>query len=119
MGGVFSPQRWALALEMIIIGMLLVFSVLAILWAVLAIFKMVFYKDPAKASKPVEKKTEQSAPIVEVQPVASAMSDNELIAVLTAAIAAYEAQNDPGMVQNGFRVVSFRRANGGRAWNSK
>jgi hypothetical protein len=45
--------------------------------------------------------------------------DTELIAILTAAIAAYEASCGNEVAPGGFRVVSFRRANGGKAWNSK
>ena len=39
-----------------------------------------------------------------------------LLAVLTAAIAAYRSEE--GLPEGGFRVVSFKRA-GGRAWNAK
>ena len=46
--------------------------------------------------------------------------DGELIAVITAAIAAYRASEEglTGDDVNGFRVVSFKRATKGRAWNS-
>ena len=49
-----------------------------------------------------------------------AADDGELIAVITAAIAAYRASEE-GMSAaeaGGFRVVSFKRASTGRAWNS-
>ena len=38
---------------------------------------------------------------------------------MSAAIAAYEASNGNEVAPGGFRVVSFRRTNGGKAWNSK
>ena len=117
MGGAFSPERLALAGEMTLIGMAMVFAVLAILWGVLAIFKMIFAKPESK------KKAEPApapAPVAEPEPVvAVADSDDELVAVITAAVAAYIADQEPGAYAGGFRVVSFRRANGGKAWNAK
>lgn len=124
MGGAFSPERLALAGQMILIGMGMIFSVLGILWAVLALFKFFF----AKPAKPKAKKEETAAPAepAPVAPVAAepviaddAQDDETLIAVITAAIAAYEASNGNDVAPSGFRVVSFRRTNGGKAWNSK
>ena len=117
MGGAFSPERLALAGEMTLIGMAMVFAVLAILWGVLAIFKMIFAKpEPKKKAEPAP----APAPVAEPEPVvAVADSDDELVAVITAAVAAYIADQEPGAYAGGFRVVSFRRANGGKAWNAK
>jgi sodium pump decarboxylase gamma subunit len=119
LGGAFSPERLALAGQMTLLGMGMVFAVLAILWGVLTIFKLIFAK-PAKKVKaaPAAPKAE---PMVVPEPVVApaATNDAELIAVLTAAIAAYEASQGNEVAPGGFRVVSFRRANGGKAWNSK
>jgi sodium pump decarboxylase gamma subunit len=119
LGGAFSPERLALAGQMTLLGMGMVFAVLATLWGVLAIFKLIFAK-PAKKVKaaPAAPKAE---PVVVPEPVVApaATNDAELIAVLTAAIAAYEASQGNEVAPGGFRVVSFRRANGGKAWNSK
>ena len=119
MGGAFSPERLALAGQMTLLGMGMVFAVLAILWGVLAIFKLIFAKPEKKAkAAPTAPKAE---PVVVPEPVVApaATNDAELIAVLTAAIAAYEASLGNEVAPGGFRVVSFRRANGGKAWNSK
>ena len=99
-------------------GMVMIFAVLSILWGVLSLFKFFFVKPEKKVEKsaPVEVKAE---PVVESAPVVASTNDDELVAVITAAVAAYIASEDPAVAQNGFRVVSFRRANGGRAWNSK
>ena len=114
----FSPERWALAGEMIVVGMGMIFAVLATLWGVLAIFKLIFAgktpKEPKAAPAP---KTVAPAPVVETVPVAEA-SDDALVAVITAAVAAYIAEEEPGAYANGFRVVSFRRT-GTRSWNAK
>ena len=116
LGGAFSPERLALAVQMTLIGMGMIFAVLAILWGVLAIFKLVF-------ARPEPKKKAEPAPVAAPAPVEEAVEvvtdDGELIAVITAAVAAYIESEDPAMAQTGFRVVSFRRANGGKAWNAK
>ena len=113
----FSAEAWTKALEVTILGMGMVFAVLAILWFALVIFKTVFAKDQNK-SKKVEVSTPAS--VAEPEPVAEA-DDGELIAVISAAIAAYRAEEEGcvGEDVNGFRVVSFKRAAKGRAWNFK
>ena len=119
MGGAFSPERLALAGQMTLLGMGMIFAVLSALWGVLVIFKMIFAK-PAKKVKPAPA-APKTEPVVVPEPVVApaASNDAELIAVLTAAIAAYEASQGNEVAPGGFRVVSFRRANGGKAWNSK
>ena len=118
-GGAFSPERLALAGQMTLIGMGMIFAVLALLWGVLAIFKIVFAKPEPKKAKPVAEVKATPVVVTEPEPVAAEQSDDELIAVITAAVAAYIADEEPGAYQGGFRVVSFRRANGGKAWNAK
>ncbi|MBR5124106.1 MAG: OadG family protein, partial [Clostridia bacterium] len=85
LGGAFSSQRLTMAGLMIIQGMGMVFLVLAVLWLVLLVFKKVFYKDPAKASKAPKAVEPAPAPA----PVAPATSDDALVAAITAAVAAY------------------------------
>ena len=118
MGGAFSPERLALAGQMTLLGMGMIFAVLSLLWGVLAIFKMIFARPEKKVKAAPAPKAE---PVVVPEPVVApaASNDAELIAVLTAAIAAYEASQGNEVAPGGFRVVSFRRANGGKAWNSK
>ena len=115
----FSGDAWAKAAEVTVLGMGMVFAVLAILWGVLAIFKLVFAKEkkPSNTVKAEVPKAAEPAPVA----VEAVTDDGELIAVITAAIAAYRASEE-GMSQTeagGFRVVSFKRAGTGRAWNSK
>jgi sodium pump decarboxylase gamma subunit len=118
LGGAFSSQRLSMAGLMIVQGMGMVFLVLAILWLVLLIFKKIFYKDPAGASKPpkAEKKVDEPAPAVPATPAAS---DDALVAAITAAVAAY-IESDPALSSQfagGFRVVSFKKKNGKTSWN--
>ena len=117
MGGAFSAERLALAGQMTLLGMAMIFAVLSVLWGVLTIFKLIFAREPKKK---VEKQP-AAEPVVIPEPVVvpEEADDTELIAILTAAIAAYEASNGNEVAPGGFRVVSFRRTNGGKAWNSK
>ncbi len=115
----FSGDAWAYAGQMTLLGMLMVFAVLAILWGILAIFKLIFAGKSPKAEK---KSVENTAPVETVTSDTAAepqADDSELIAVITAAVAAYrQSEGADGASATGFRVVSFKR-NGGRAWNSK
>lgn len=124
----FSGEAWLYALQMTLIGMGMIFAVLGILWGALAIFKLIFARNEGekkekatlelKAEKEIKPVTVE-APTATPTPVATSASDAELIAVLTAAIAAYEAEQGRCVSVGDFRVVSYRRANGGRSWNSK
>lgn len=119
----FSGDAIKYALEMTLLGMGMIFAVLGILWGVLALFKLIFAR-PKKERKTVEAPKAESAKAVtaEAAPMAApvaATDDAELIAVLTAAIVAYEAEQNPNASPANFRVVSYRRASGGRSWNAK
>ena len=127
----FSGEAWQYAGEMTLLGMGMIFSVLGLLWAVLAVFKLVFVgkapkapKEPKapKAKAPEKTTATEQQPSDEISAVIAAgiqayQEDNNaaMIAVLTAAVAAYRAEEGS---EGGFRVVSFKRA-GGRAWNTR
>ena len=100
-----SPSEiLALGGQVVLIGILTVFSVLGLLWACLTVFKIVFHDMPNKKThKPVTEK-EVVESFVAPEPVAS--QDEEIVAVIAAAIAAAESESG-GLVK--FRVVSFRR----------
>ena len=128
LGGAFSPDRWTYAGQMTLLGMLMVFTVLAILWVILSLFKVFFAKSedaPKKQSVTVEKAekpaTPAPAPTVVAAPAPAVQhTDEELVAILTAAVAAYiESEGQTESYAGGFRVVSFRRVGGGRSWNAK
>ena len=118
LGGAFSPERWSYAGQMTLLGMVMVFAVLALLWLILAIFEKAMSKESVTS---VEKPVSVPTPIVETPPVAVSSDDEVIAAVIAAAVAAYMAGegNTESAYSGGFRVVSFRRVQGGKAWNSK
>ena len=103
-------EKLALGGKMLLMGMGVVFSVLLLIWGSLELFHYLFATLPeqmkAKASaKQDEAKAAEPAPAAPSAPIAVApTADTELVAVITAAIAASE--NAP---VGSFRVVSFRR----------
>lgn len=118
LGGAFSAERWAYAGKMTLLGMVMVFAVLALLWGILAIFQKVMSRGE---TKPTNASASASQKVAETT-AASASSDDEMLAaVITSAIAAYMAdENDASSTcDKGFKVVSFRRVQGGKAWNLK
>ena len=131
LGSIFSPARWAYSGEMLLLGMGMVFLVLAILWAVLVIFAKTMggAEKPAKTEKPAKKEAKPAptpvptpapvASVTPVVPVAAPASDDAIVAAITAAIAMTIA-SDPALssqFQSGFRVVSFQKKSGKNAWN--
>ena len=118
LGGAFSAERWAYAGRMTLLGMVMIFAVLGLLWAVLAVFKLVMV---GKEAKPAQKNAiaEAIAESASVAEEPEAVDDGELVAVIAAAIAAYRASEGMDAADaSAFRVVSFRRAANGRAWNA-
>ena len=87
--------------QMVLLGMGAVFSVLATIWLILTIFKLVFGK--------INEKEKKEVPVAAPAPVQVAQvvtSDDEIVAVIAAAIAM--AQSECGDDVK-FRVVSFKR----------
>ena len=117
LGPILSPARISYAIRMTVLGMGMVFSVLALLWLVLVIFKNALAEKPAKA-KAEEASEPAPAPAPAVTP-APAGDDPAIIAAITAAIAA-TIDSDPALSQQfagGFRVVSFKKKSGKTSWN--
>ena len=111
-----TAEKFSEGIKVLLLGMATVFAVLAILWFVLYLFKVIFYKEkktsaPKKApAAPVA----PPAPVNEPTPAPAANDDGALIAAITAAIAAYTA--DDASFAGGFRVVSFRRSEHASPW---
>ena len=117
LGPILSPARVSYAIRMTVLGMGMVFAVLALLWLVLVIFKNALTEKPSKA-KAEEASEPAPAPAPAVTP-APAGDDPAIIAAITAAIAA-TIDSDPALSQQfagGFRVVSFKKKSGKTSWN--
>jgi sodium pump decarboxylase gamma subunit len=93
----------AYGMKMLLVGMGIVFSVLALLCVVLLIFKSVFGAIGGKQLNH-EAKAPAAAPTTVSIPV-SDTADEEIVAVIAAAIAAASSENP----NKSFRVVSFKR----------
>ena len=90
-------------------GIAVVFGVLALIWGILEIFRVVFYTIPNRKKASPAPKTEAPVPVKTEVPATSAATipnDEELVAAITAAISAF--RNAEG-VTGGFRVVSFKK----------
>ena len=88
----------------VLLGMATVFSVLVIIWSTLLIFKF-FFHDLKLGTKIKEVRPVEKAPDPIPEPVYVAQ-DEEIVAVIAAAIAAAESESTNGAK---FRVVSFNR----------
>lgn len=111
-------ERLLYGLQVLVIGMVTVFVVLALLWGAMALFKIFFYNIPnqKKNTAAAVNKVENVPAAADIPLAAPAASDDtQLIAVITAAIAAYNASAGNKLP---FRVVSYRRATGAGGWNS-
>ena len=102
----------------VLVGMLVVFSVLALLWLILEAFGAVARKGK-KADKaapaPAVAAVPAPAPVPETT---SAENDAEIVAAITAALAVYmEEAKAANPSINGFRVVSFKKVGSAAHWN--
>ncbi len=109
-------DRISYALQKTLIGVIIVFGVLAIIWLVLSLFKFIFYKDPNKKTE-VRKAAPAPAPVPAPTPtpapVAKTQDDGAIIAAIVAAISAMRQEQG---IADGFRVVSFKRGTN-KPWN--
>ena len=107
----------SLGVETTLLGMGIVFSVLILIWIILAIFgKIATAGSKPKKEKPAPKAAPApaAAPAAPVAPAPAASDDSELVAAITAAVSLCM-----DMPVGSFRVVSFRKTNTKQAWNKK
>ncbi len=90
-----------------VIGLGTVFAVLAILWGVLELMRVIF---TAKSDAPKKDYEQKAAPAPNPAPAPAATDDTELVAVLAAALAAYL-----GQPTSSFRIRNYRRV--APVWN--
>lgn len=108
----------------VLMGIVVVFAVLILLWLILEIFGAVARRGQETPAQP---KVKAPAPVAEpvpaapVAPTATApavSNDDEIVAAITAALAVYleEAKASSPSI-NGFRVVSFKKVGPAAHWN--
>ena len=98
-------------LKVTVVGLTIVFAVLIILMIVLMLMKVIFAKEPKKQAAVQEVKPAPAAPVQSA--AEDDIDDEELIAVLTAAIAASLNTSTYNL-----QIKSYRRiGNGSPAWN--
>lgn len=108
-------ERISYALQRTLIGLIIVFGVLAIIWLVLSLFKFIFYKDPNKKTEVRKAAAPAPAPVQAPTPtpVAKTQDDGAIVAAIVAAISAMRQEQG---IADGFRVVSFKRGTN-KPWN--
>ena len=123
-------ERVMYALRMLVVGLGAVFAILALLWGVMVLARVLLHDIPTRSK--VEQDALKSAPPagrpngsprpVSPAPTApaapAAQANGVLIAIITAAVSA-AMQEEGTLPPGGFRVVSFRRSSNGGAWNRK
>jgi sodium pump decarboxylase gamma subunit len=105
----------AQGLSVTVVGMGIVFGILILLYLVLMGMKMVFYKEnEAVASTGVKEVKQEQVTAVQVEEQKEEIDEDELIAVLTAAVAASLNQSTYNL-----NIRSFRRIDqNAPVWNS-
>lgn len=95
----------------LVIGMVIVFSILVLLWLVLLGFEKIFGNTSKKQKAPAKPKEAPVKTAVPAAPVEATASEdeNELVAVITAAISAMT-----GMDGSKFKIKSIKRISN---WN--
>ncbi len=98
------------------LGLVVVFAVLALLWAILAITGKVFGKSANAPKAPKAVQTVESAPAVTVAPAPA--GDDAIVVAISAALAVYlETEGQNSSFAGGFRVVSFKKVGKAAHWN--
>lgn len=92
-----------------VLGLAIVFSVLIVLMLILMLFKVIFYKDPKKKTV----KVEETASVQTVEVSEPQMNEEELIAVITAAIAASLNTSTYNLQIKSYRRIEDKKP----AWN--
>ena len=92
-------EKLLYGLKIALIGIVVVFLILAISWAVLFVFNLIFKNK--SAAKPAERET---APAPVQKPVSGALDEETVVAVATAAIAAARGEE-----KCAFNVISITK----------
>ena len=105
--GLSRGERFSTAGIVTLQGMLTIFAVLAILWGAVELMHLLLHKGRKKTSK--KQSADTATPIPNAQSDAAAVHEDcgTIVAVIMAAITAMREEEG---CADGFRVVSFKRA---------
>lgn len=117
-------ERAIEALKVSLLGIGSVFAVLAVIWLILSLFRVVFAREKKAPKAPVadlKVSAPKKAPQVAAAPAVAPAADYSVIAAISAAVAVVLESECAanGTEYNGFRVVSVRRSDKGRSWTQK
>ena len=99
-------EKLTVGVQTLVVGLATVFAVLIVLWIIIAVVgKIVAAVTEKKNAKKDQPEPEQIANTDTEPVVEEGISDEELVAVITAAVAAYVGENAPRM-----KIRSVRRA---------
>ena len=104
-------EKLAIGGEVSLLGLGAVFAVLIIVWGIVEVLHLALSGPEKKTEAPAATRASSevvtsSEVLTAPEPIANTATDLDIIAVITAAIAAASGQSP-----SSFRVVSFRRAN--------
>ena len=122
-GDITLTERIPYAVQGVVTGMLMIFAVLILLTVIVSVSKYFLAPPMPKAQNEEKPKATEPTPAPAPAPAPVAVpvqtSDDQLIAVLTAAVAAMIDGNEEYRSEfaSGFRVVSFKRVSSNGAWN--
>lgn len=112
--GVSIGERVSTALTDSLLGMVVVFAALIILWVVIEIFHVCISKATGKSKKKDETSEAVSAPEVPAEAATEEEDEAAIVAAITAAISVMTEAP-----AGSFRVVSFKRAESNAHWNRR
>lgn len=96
-----------------VLGLAIVFLVLIILMIILMLFKVVFYKDSSKKTTVHNEAVKEAEPVAQDTQAKQEINDEELIAVLTAAVAASLNTSTYNLHIKSYRRIEDKKP----AWN--
>ena len=109
-------QKLEIGAQVAIMGILIVFAILLILWGVLELFRVFFYEIPkrraAKKAAAAENPVSPDEPVqaeISAEQTDEAEDESAVLAAISAAVAVYIDRP-----QTAFRVVSFKKTNNKR-----
>lgn len=110
------PERISYAGTMTLLGMLVVFAVLTVVWLAIVLMRVFMTSGEKKVKSESAPASMPTPPPAPVQPQPAPADDGALLAAITAAIAVVWESEHPG---TGFRVVSYRHVGDRKPWNIK